>query len=58
LHAGFAAPVDDAVAALLAERVKADLIVNWTSVDGIYSADPTTVVDKNHAMTSNDNVWP
>lgn len=30
----------DAVAALLAERVKADLVVNWTSVDGIYSADP------------------
>jgi uridylate kinase len=30
----------DAVAALLAERVKADLIINWTSVDGIYSADP------------------
>jgi len=30
----------DAVAALLAERVKADLVVNWTSVDGIYNADP------------------
>ena len=30
----------DAVAALLAERVHADLIINWTSVDGIYSADP------------------
>ncbi len=30
----------DAVAALLAERVRADLIINWTSVDGIYSADP------------------
>jgi uridylate kinase len=30
----------DAVAALLAERIRADLIINWTSVDGIYSADP------------------
>jgi uridylate kinase len=30
----------DAVAALLAERVQADLIINWTSVEGIYSADP------------------
>ena len=30
----------DAVAALLAEKVRADLIINWTSVDGIYSADP------------------
>jgi uridylate kinase len=30
----------DAVAALLAERVHADLILNWTSVDGIYSKDP------------------
>jgi uridylate kinase len=30
----------DAVAALLAERLRADLIINWTSVDGIYSKDP------------------
>ncbi len=30
----------DAVAAVLAERVKASLFVNLTSVDGIYSADP------------------
>jgi uridylate kinase len=30
----------DAVAALLAEKVRAGLVINWTSVDGIYSADP------------------
>ncbi|MEM2924656.1 MAG: UMP kinase [Methanocellales archaeon] len=30
----------DAVAAILAEHLKADLLVNATSVDGIYSADP------------------
>ena len=30
----------DAVSALLAEKVRADLVINWTSVDGIYSADP------------------
>jgi uridylate kinase len=30
----------DAVAALLAEKVRADLLINWTSVDGIYSRDP------------------
>ncbi|HUK93350.1 MAG TPA: UMP kinase, partial [Methanomicrobiales archaeon] len=30
----------DAVAALLAEKVRADLIINWTSVDGIYDKDP------------------
>jgi uridylate kinase len=30
----------DAVAAVLAERVRADVFVNVTSVDGIYSADP------------------
>jgi uridylate kinase len=30
----------DAVAALLAERIHADLLVNATSVDAIYSADP------------------
>jgi len=30
----------DAVAAVLAERVKASLFINLTAVDGIYSADP------------------
>lgn len=30
----------DAVAAVLAERVRADVFVNVTSVDGIYSSDP------------------
>ncbi|MEM2934074.1 MAG: UMP kinase, partial [Methanocellales archaeon] len=30
----------DAVAAILAEYLKADLLVNATSVDGVYSADP------------------
>ncbi|MDD1660700.1 MAG: UMP kinase, partial [Methanomicrobiales archaeon] len=30
----------DAVAALLAERIRADLLVNATSVDAIYSTDP------------------
>ena len=30
----------DAVAAVLAERVQADVFINVTSVDGIYSADP------------------
>jgi uridylate kinase len=30
----------DAVAAVLAERVHADIFINVTSVDGIYSADP------------------
>ncbi len=30
----------DAVAAVLAERVGADLFINLTAVDGIYSADP------------------
>lgn len=34
------AQTTDAVAAVLAERAKADLLVNLTSVDGIYSADP------------------
>jgi uridylate kinase len=32
----------DAVAAVLAERVSADLFINLTAVDGIYSADPRT----------------
>jgi uridylate kinase len=32
----------DAVSAVLAESVGADLIINGTSVDGIYSADPKT----------------
>ena len=36
------AQTTDAVAAVLAERVGADLIVNLTSVDGIYTADPKT----------------
>jgi uridylate kinase len=35
----------DAVAALLAEKVRADLVINWTSVDGIYSADPKKHTD-------------
>lgn len=34
------AQTTDAVAAVLAERAGADLLVNLTSVDGIYSADP------------------
>jgi uridylate kinase len=34
------AQTTDAVAAVLAERTKADILVNLTSVDGIYSADP------------------
>lgn len=34
------AQTTDAVAAVIAERTGADLIVNATSVDGIYSADP------------------
>jgi len=33
----------DAVAAVLAERVRADVFINVTSVDGIYSADPKKV---------------
>ncbi len=36
------AQTTDAVAAVLAERVGADLMVNLTSVDGIYTADPKT----------------
>ncbi len=35
----------DATAALLAEFVKADLLLNATSVDGVYSADPKKVKD-------------
>jgi uridylate kinase len=34
------AQTTDAVAAVLAEMVNADLLVNVTSIDGIYSADP------------------
>jgi len=34
------AQTTDAVAAVLAERTGADILVNLTSVDGIYSADP------------------
>jgi uridylate kinase len=34
------AQTTDAVAAVLAERIRADLLVNATSVDGIYSEDP------------------
>ncbi|MEI6293017.1 MAG: UMP kinase [Methanomicrobiales archaeon] len=36
------AQTTDAVAAVLAERTRADVLVNLTSVDGIYSADPKT----------------
>ncbi len=36
------AQTTDAVAAVLAERAGADLLVNATSVDGIYTADPKT----------------
>jgi len=36
------AQTTDAVAAVLAERSHADILVNLTSVDGIYSADPNT----------------
>jgi len=36
------AQTTDAVAAVLAERTSADLLVNLTSVDAIYSADPNT----------------
>jgi uridylate kinase len=34
------AQTTDAVAAVLAERIRADVFINLTSVDGIYSADP------------------
>ncbi len=34
------AQTTDAVAAVLAERVHADLFINLTSVEGVYSADP------------------
>ena len=36
------AQTTDAVAAVLAERTGADILINLTSVDGIYSADPKT----------------
>jgi uridylate kinase len=36
------AQTTDAVAAVLSERAHADLMVNLTSVDGIYTADPKT----------------
>ena len=35
----------DAVAAILAEYVKADLLVNLTSVDGMYNKDPNKFSD-------------
>jgi len=36
------AQTTDAVSAVLAERLGADLLINATSVDGVYSADPRT----------------
>ncbi len=36
------AQTTDAVSAVLAERTGADILINLTSVDGIYSADPKT----------------
>lgn len=36
------AQTTDAVSAVLAERVGADLLINATSVDGVYSTDPKT----------------
>ena len=44
----------DAVAALLAERIRADLLVNATSVDSIYSADPK----KDSRATRHDRLTP
>ena len=41
----------DAVAAVLAERVQADIFVNVTSVDGIYDRDPNTFTDAQHYAT-------
>jgi len=38
----------DAVAAVLAERVQADIFVNVTSVNGIYDRDPNTYTDARH----------
>ena len=35
----------DAVAAILAEYVKADILVNLTSVDGMYTKDPNKFND-------------
>jgi len=44
----------DAVAAVLAERVRADVFINVTSVDGIYSADPK----KNKKAVRYDHLTP
>jgi uridylate kinase len=44
----------DAVAAVLAERVRADVFINVTSVDGIYSADPK----KDPAAVRYDHLTP
>ncbi|MBN2735126.1 MAG: UMP kinase [Methanomicrobiaceae archaeon] len=44
----------DAVSAVLAERVKADLLINLTSIDGIYSEDPK----KNSNATKYDYMTP
>ena len=41
----------DAVAAVLAERVRAGVFINATSVDGIYSADPKKVPDAKRFTT-------
>jgi len=48
------AQTTDAVAAVLAERTGADILVNLTSVDGIYSADP----DKDPSATRYSRVTP
>jgi uridylate kinase len=46
----------DAVSAVLAERVKADLLINATSIDGIYSEDPkkNSSAEKFETMTPED----
>jgi uridylate kinase len=41
----------DAVAAVLAERVQADVFINVTSVNGIYSADPNKVKGAKRFLT-------
>jgi uridylate kinase len=41
----------DAVAAVLAERVQADVFINVTSVNGIYSADPNKVTGAKRFLT-------